>query len=78
MSMFIKLKPSHDISYGIYLWGFPVQQMLVFSIGNHGVLLNQILSMILASILGYLSWILIEKKSMAFGKSILFRIKGEV
>ncbi len=77
ISMFVKLKPPHDISYGIYLWGFPVQQIIVFSIGNHGVLLNQVLSMILASILGYLSWILIEKKSMALGKSILFRIKGE-
>ncbi|WP_095055805.1 acyltransferase [Pseudomonas sp. Irchel s3b2] len=68
----LKIKPNHDISYGVYLWGFPVQQILSIYISEYGILANQIIAIIISCILGYISWILIEKKCIKIG-SLLFK-----
>ncbi len=51
-----------DFSYGLYLYGFPIQQM-VASLGSftHVWYVNFVLSMICAGALAYLSWTFIEK-----------------
>ncbi|MNF34255.1 Acyltransferase family protein [compost metagenome] len=63
----IKLKTKADISYGIYLWGFPVQQILVKYFPEQSVVLNQICAITICCMLGYASWVLIERKSIKAG-----------
>jgi peptidoglycan/LPS O-acetylase OafA/YrhL len=59
-----------DISYGAYLWGWPVQQIMAHTFPDSGVIFNQISSIIIACALGYTSWVLIEKRSIAFGSRL--------
>ncbi|WP_258103904.1 acyltransferase [Marinoscillum sp. MHG1-6] len=58
---FTKLDNLGDISYGVYLYAFPIQQTLIFFFyPNISVWVLFILSMFLSSVLGYLSWIFVE------------------
>lgn len=59
-----------DPSYGVYLYGFPVQQAL-FHLGGStmGPLDNAIIATIITLILGYASWHLMEKRALAFKPS---------
>lgn len=65
-----EIKPKHDISYGVYLWGFIVQQIVSSCIDGYGVLANQIVSVMIAVALGYLSYIFIEKPGMDIGNKM--------
>jgi peptidoglycan/LPS O-acetylase OafA/YrhL len=54
-----------DLSYGIYIYGFLIQQTLVYFFKlNHIELMWY--SLIIAYIFGYLSWHLVEKKALQF------------
>lgn len=64
------LKPSSDISYGVYLWGWPVQQTLVTIFPNQSAITNAISAIIVAFLVGLLSWHLIEKPSIQYGKKL--------
>lgn len=67
-SLMLSLKVKNDISYGVYLWGFPVQQIVASAIGGYSIVYNQAASIILSLIAGSLSWILIEKRFIRYGK----------
>ena len=54
-----------DPSYGIYLYGFPVQQFIIYFF-KPSTLVLMISSTLLCFLLGYLSWILIEKKALRY------------
>lgn len=55
-----------DISYGFYLYAFPIQQLLLLAFGySINVWLHIVLSVILASAMGILSWIYIEKPALS-------------
>jgi len=58
-----------DYSYGVYIWGWPLQQLLVLSGQISSTLANQILTMSLALAIGALSWHLIEKPAIDFAKN---------
>ena len=60
-----------DVSYGVYLWGFPVQQTLVHLIPDHGLRFNQGVSLIVALVLGWASWHGIEKHGVALGRRLV-------
>lgn len=68
-----------DPSYGIYLYGFPVQQAL-FAVGGSsmGPLENTALAVPVAVALAYLSWHLVEKRALSFkpGKRVAGRTKN--
>ncbi len=51
-----------DISYGIYLWHFPVIQALIFYGFYDNVYFGVLLSLCLVLLLSYLSWHVIEKR----------------
>lgn len=59
-----------DYSYGVYIWGWPLQQLLVLSGQINSTLANQILTMSLALAIGALSWHLVEKPAIDFAKKI--------
>ncbi|UZT96668.1 acyltransferase [Chryseobacterium fluminis] len=54
-----------DISYGVYIYGFIVQQTLMFYF-NLGVIELAILSIMITYILAYGSWHIIEKKMLNY------------
>ena len=58
-----------DIAYGVYLWGFPIQQSLIYIFDETGLFQLGtfscfILSTIVAIVAGTLSWIFIESPSI--------------
>ena len=56
-----------DPSYGLYVYGFPVQQAL-FHLGGPtmGPLDNAIIATFITLMLGYVSWHVLEKRALAF------------
>ncbi|WP_137959359.1 acyltransferase [Burkholderia sp. 4M9327F10] len=65
------VRPRQDLSYGIYLYGFPCQQMVLSTTTPH---LNPyaltVASLALASILAAASWRFIEEPAIALGKTL--------
>jgi peptidoglycan/LPS O-acetylase OafA/YrhL len=55
-----------DPSYGIYLWGWPIQQLIVFVNPTVTPLLNCLAAMAATLLLGYLSWHLVESRALAY------------
>ncbi len=70
----IRLKPKSDISYGVYLWGFPTQQCLVAFFPTLGLAFHQITAILISVILGWLSWHGVEKHAMAYAKQLRGKI----
>lgn len=70
MAAMNKFKPKNDISYGIYIYGFTVQQCFAFLFPHSGVLFNQVASLACSYIIAMLSWKFIEKPSIAFGEQV--------
>ena len=62
-----KMRFRADISYGTYLWGFLVQQVMATQFPELGFGLHLSFSLIISLFLGYLSWHLIEKRAIALG-----------
>jgi peptidoglycan/LPS O-acetylase OafA/YrhL len=56
-----------DMSYGIYIYGFPVQQTLVYFFGLNYLEL-MLVSIPVTILLGYLSWHLVEKHALKLKK----------
>lgn len=65
------LKLPGDPSYGIYIYGFVIQQCIANLLPAQGILLHQITAAIIAIGVGYLSWYLIEKPAISFGRKKL-------
>lgn len=57
-----------DYSYGVYIWGWPIQQLLVMSGQINSTLANQLITMAIALAIGAASWHLIEKPAIDFAK----------
>jgi peptidoglycan/LPS O-acetylase OafA/YrhL len=67
LDFMIKIKPSSDISYGLYLWGWPIQQVLAQFFPEYGIKFNQAASIVIAICFGFASWHLIEKRFIKIG-----------
>jgi len=66
----LKLQMKNDISYGVYLWGFVVQQSIHTLFPYWGSYKHMLSALIVSSIMGAVSWFLIEKPSMRLAKRI--------
>lgn len=68
-----------DYSYGIYIYAFPSQQLVMFLLPNSSVFELTLVSSLLTFALAYFSWHLIEKNSLKLKKSHPFknRVKHE-
>lgn len=62
-----KLKLKYDISYGMYIWHFLIQQVLFLYLGKINVFLFFILSLTMTAAISTLSSIIIEQPCMALG-----------
>ncbi len=54
-----------DLSYGMYLWAFPVQQLLVLTAGVLPVAVDVLLVVLVSACLAFGSWHLVERPAMA-------------
>ncbi len=54
-----------DYSYGLYLWGFPIQQVVAHHLPQAAPWQNSALALPLATALGVLSWHFVEKPALA-------------
>ncbi|WFL78076.1 acyltransferase [Altererythrobacter arenosus] len=67
---FRKLTAKGDISYGVYVYAFPIQQMFVplsltFALPWLG---NALLALPLAAFAGLLSWLVVERPALKYGR----------
>lgn len=72
ISLIKKLKINNDISYGVYLWGFPIQQIYSQNF-NFGFLTNNTIAILTTAMFAYISWVMIEKPSMNIAKKLTTR-----
>lgn len=54
----------HDVSYGIYIYAFPVQTLLEWFLPSLSVPAHVVLAMVLVTPLAWASWLLIERPAM--------------
>ena len=66
----VHLKPRYDLSYGVYLWGWVIQQICVSLIPGLSSLKLTILSSFSSVLVGYLSWTIVEKPFINYGKKL--------
>lgn len=68
-----KLAPRSDLSYGVYLWAFTVQQFFasVGLVGESYWAINLVLSVLVTGCIAWLSWHFLEKPALRFKKSIV-------
>lgn len=70
-----KWKPKHDISYGIYLWGFLVQQTVFHYLGNLYVGLHILIALSVSIALALVTCLAVEKPAIQLGKWLIKRIQ---
>ncbi len=59
-----------DVSYGVYLWAFPIQQCVtMLGLDGRAWLANALLSLVLTTIIAALSWHWIEKPCLAWKRA---------
>jgi peptidoglycan/LPS O-acetylase OafA/YrhL len=66
----IKIKLKYDLSYGVYLWGWPLQQILVNFFPNLNIINFQLLSIIFALFMAWVSWKVVEQRGMEIGRRL--------
>lgn len=68
LKIIMKFKPKNDISYGIYLWGFLIQQIVFYTFGKLYAGTHFIIALVFTLIIAYISFIFIEKPFINLGK----------
>lgn len=63
----LALKLKYDISYGIYIWHFLIQQVLFMYLGKINVYLFFLISLVITVVISVLSYALVEKPCMDLG-----------
>lgn len=71
----ISLPKIPDISYGIYLWGWPIQQAVVSICPALDYWVSLALTYFAVYGIALLSWFLIERPSIDLGKNVVNRLK---
>lgn len=67
----LRIGSRNDISYGLYIWAFPVQQLIIVAgLGWLGPWGTALLALLLTIPLAWASWRLIEKPAMRLGRLI--------
>lgn len=69
-----RLRLRNDISYGVYIYGFPVQQLLMHAFGSMTVIQNAALAILCTAPLAMCSWFIIEKPAIELGRRIATQV----
>lgn len=72
----VNLNPKRDISYGVYVWGFLVQQTLVALLGTINVYGHIALALVVTCLLALVGNYLVETPGMQLGKKLMARVTG--
>lgn len=70
-----KLTSDIDLSYGIYIYGWPITQLLVWSWPNSSTASTEMAAVVTTVIASAISWFAIEKRALAIRKPVVSRIK---
>lgn len=66
-----KIGSRNDISYGVYIYAFPVQRILVLlHVNQHGVVIYAIVSMLATLPFAVASWLLVERRALALKRKL--------
>jgi peptidoglycan/LPS O-acetylase OafA/YrhL len=68
-------KPAHDYSYGVYIYGFTVQQAVASALPSADGFSNALISMPITLVFAAISWHLVEKPSLSLAKLISGRVR---
>jgi len=71
----LKLKPTYDFSYGVYLWGFLIQQTTYHYLAHISIGLHCLISLTASIVMGLISSIFIEKPFINLGKQTIRVLK---
>lgn len=74
----LRIYLKYDMSYGLYLWGFVVQQTIYNIAGPINFYLFVSLSLIFSVALGIVSYLLVEKKGVDIGRQLDNKIKAKL
>ncbi|WP_380179108.1 acyltransferase family protein [Kalamiella sp. sgz302252] len=70
LKFIVKINIKYDISYGIYLWGFLIQQLISYFL-NLNIYQSQVLAIVMAMFFGYFSSRYIEMPAMSIHKKMM-------
>ncbi len=70
-----RLRPPGDFSYGVYVYGWPVQQAVHTLWPGLGIGGNQIVSLTAALLFGAASWYSVERPCIALGRAVTRRVE---
>ncbi|MGY3175664.1 peptidoglycan/LPS O-acetylase OafA/YrhL [Pseudomonas sp. TE12234] len=59
-----------DFSYGVYVFGWPIQQVMAAVFPNFGVHANQVVTIAASLALASISWFVIEKPCIRYGRQL--------
>ena len=65
-TVFAHINNKDDISYGLYLYAWPVEKLILWTAPGIGLLAAGLYTWIIAAVLGWVSWHLLEKPVMRF------------
>lgn len=72
--MLLRLRLPADVSYGVYLWGWPIQQLLAHASPDMGVQWHRLWAIVLSCGMGWVSWHLVEKHFILWGRQWFERL----
>lgn len=75
LPMIINLPNIPDISYGVYLWGWPVQQAIVSMFPSMNYWASLVSTYVIVCGIAFISWYLIEQPSIDLGRRLAKRLK---
>ena len=78
MPAFVNLPRLPDISYGTYLWGWPIQQIVSEVLPNIPFFANLVLTLALVYFTATVSWYLVEKRFLNLARILIDRSKSRI
>lgn len=73
-----RLTNTEDVSYGVYLMGYPIQQLVLALLPSTNAILNASITLVIALPLAFISWRIIEKPFLSYRDALKAILKLEM